>query len=173
MLKKILFVLLAGILFLVVVGFFLPTTYQVERTTVINAPPAAIHAYVNDLNRWDEWEPWREDDPSVTVKRDGKTVGIGASQSWTSASGDGRLTFTDSNQEQGIRYSMLFDNQWPAKAAIQYEPQAGGTAVTWSMAGGEDSPKVIGGYFALAMDGMIGPFFERGLEKLKARVEAQ
>lgn len=174
MLKKLLFVVLAAIVFLLVVGLFLPTTYYVERSVVINASPAQIHTYVNDLKRWEEWEPWGETDPSVKVVPGLTSVGVGASQSWESENGDGQLTFTASDPNKGVNYSVLFDGQFASRAAIKYvaAENSAGTKVTWSLAGGEDAPKVIGGYFALAMDGMLGPMYEKGLGKLKKAVES-
>ncbi len=175
MLKKILFVLLAAVVFLLVVGLFLPTTYHVERSIVVDAAPASIHPLVNNLERWDEWEPWTADDPTIAVTRGSVTTGVGASQSWTSKSGDGQLAFTDSDPKTGVVYSLLFDNQFKSVGKVYYEPLNTGdavtTQVTWSLTGGEDAPKVIGGYFALAMDGMVGPIYERGLAKLRDAVE--
>ena len=177
MIKKLLFLLLAAVVFLVVVGLFLPTTYHVERSIVIDAAPAEIHPLVNDLERWDEWEPWSADDPAVAVTRGSITTGVGASQSWTSKSGDGQLTFTDSKPKSGIVYTALFDGQFKTTGRVGYEmlsiDDSASTQVTWSLTGGEDAPKVIGGYFALAMDNMVGPFYESGLAKLKAAVETR
>ena len=172
MLKRLLFVIFAFFVFLVVVGLFLPTTYDVERSIVINAPPAAIHPYVNDLQRWSEWEPWSETGDSIQIVRGSVTRGVGASQSWTANSGDGQLTVTASDPGSGIRYTVLFDNQYSSRASVRYTPvTAGNTKVSWSLSGGEDAPRVIGGYFAALMDTMLGPKYEHGLDKLKAAVE--
>lgn len=175
MLKKILVVLLAAVLFLVVIGLFLPTTYHVERSIVIDASPATIHPLVNDLERWGEWDPWSDDDPTVVITRGSVTTGVGANQSWTSKSGNGQLTFIDSDPKRGVTYNVLFDGQFKSVSKVYYEilntGEASSTQVTWSLTGGEDAPKVIGGYFALAMDGMVGPFYERGLAKLRNAVE--
>jgi hypothetical protein len=42
--------------------------------------------------------------------------------------------------------------------------------VTWGIAGEMDMP-VVGGYMALFSDRMIGPMFEKGLNKLKTEAE--
>jgi len=54
-----------------------------------------------------------------------------------------------------------------------YEPQEEGkTLVTWRMKGDMNTP-VVGAYFALMMDSMVGPMFDRGLEKLENQVEGE
>ena len=47
----------------------------------------------------------------------------------------------------------------------------GETRVNWRMAG-DSGFDLVGCYFGLLMDSMVGPMFERGFERLKARVEA-
>jgi ribosome-associated toxin RatA of RatAB toxin-antitoxin module len=160
------------ILIVIIVGLFLPTNYSVNRSIIIDAKPAAIHEYVGDLKKWPEWEPWTEQDPTIIITYGEKTSGIGANQSWIGKDGDGQLTLTSSSPAKGIEYDLLFDNgKYECKSAVVYEPmEEGQTKVTWSMDGNMNKP-IIGGYFALIMDSMTGPMFERGLEKLKKQVE--
>ena len=170
-LKALAFITISLLLFFVVVGLFLPTHYEVSRSLVINAPAAAIHPLVNDLDRWDEWEPWSEDDSTIRVTPGPVRSGAGASQKWTSKGGDGMLTFIATDANTGVEYDVLFDNRFTSKATIRYEPAAQGTMVTWLLVGGDDAPAIIGGYFALLMDSMLGPKYELGLKKLKAAAE--
>ena len=154
------------------VGFLLPSSYTVERSVVIDAEPARVHALVDDLRRWPEWEPWRESDPSIVVTLGTATQGVGAHQSWTGSMGGGELTFTASSPERGVEYDMSFDEgKWRSVAAVRYEPEGGGTRVVWTMSG-DMGMNPLDRYFALLMDAMTGPMFERGLEKLKAAAES-
>ena len=107
-LKTLLSIVIVLIIVVVVVGLFLPTSYTVERSIVIDAPPAKIHRYVGDLNNWNSWEPWREGDPSLVITHGEKTKGVGASQSWVGDSGDGALTFTKDSPTEGIEYELVF-----------------------------------------------------------------
>ena len=173
MLRKILFTLGILILVFVVVGALLPRDYDVSRSIVVKADPARIHALVGDLKRWDEWTPWKENDPTVVTTFGAATTGAGASQSWTSESGPGRLTFTKSDPASGIAYDMVFidgERDMPAKGVIAYAPADGGTRIEWRMEGVMDMP-VIGGYFAALSDSMIGDMFQKGLDKLKVVAE--
>ena len=93
-LKTLLSTIIVIIVVVVVVGLFLPTSYTVERSIIINAHPSRIHEYVGNLENWNSWEPWREEDPTIVITHGEKTKGVGASQSWVGESGDGALTFT-------------------------------------------------------------------------------
>lgn len=173
-LKTIFSAIIILIVIVVVVGLFLPTSYTVERSVDIDATPVQIHKYVGDLNNWSTWEPWREGDPTIVVTHGEKTKGVGASQSWVGESGDGALTFTKDSPTEGIEYDLFFDDgAYVSQSAMTYDPLGDGeTKVTWTMSGDIGAP-VIGGYFALMMDSMIGDMFDKGLSNLKNTVEDQ
>jgi hypothetical protein len=173
MLKKLLTALGIFILVFVVVGALLPREYRVSRAVVVKADAAKVHALTNDLKRWDEWAPWKEGDPTIVTTFGATTMGVGASQSWTGKDGNGRLTLTKSDPATGIAYDMVFmdgDKEMPAKSWMSYTPVDGGTRVEWGMDGSMDMA-VVGGYFAMMADMMIGGMFQSGLDKLKARAE--
>ncbi len=157
----------------ILIGLILPTGYEVSRTTVINAEPEKIHLYVNDLNKWDTWEPWRDEDPSLVITIGDKTSGVGANQSWVGKDGNGSLTFTQSSPQKGIEYELQFnDGMYKCAAALQYDKKGENTEVLWTMTGDMSFP-VVGGYLALMMDSMAGPMFEQGLDKLKKVAEGE
>jgi hypothetical protein len=62
------------------VGLFLSTKYAVERSVIIDATHEKIHGYVGNLRKWDEWAPWKGEDPSIVVMLGEKASGVGASQ---------------------------------------------------------------------------------------------
>ncbi|MCB9898600.1 MAG: SRPBCC family protein [Planctomycetes bacterium] len=162
------------------VGFFTSTDYTLERSIVIQAPPEAVHAYVGDLNKWPEWTPWEEADPTVktTVVQ---ATGVGAHQTWTSQKeGGGELTFTKSDPKTGIAYDMDFvmdeNTKIPSTSSMTYKPAAnGGTEVTWTMQGSSKGfvGPVVDGWMKILMPMMVGGDFDKGLTKLKEKVEAQ
>ena len=173
---KILKVLAAVIVTLIVaiaaVGLILPSSYTVERSIVIDATPEEVHEYVGDLKKWDDWSPWKEEDPSIVVSLGEKTSGVGASQSWVGDSGTGALTITESSSTEGIKYDLLFDGgTYECTSSITYDRlQDGRTKVTWDMSG-DMGRFVTGGYFAVLMDSMVGGMFDKGLSNLKREVE--
>jgi hypothetical protein len=173
-LKTIFSIIIVLIVVVVVLGLFLPTSYTVERSIVINASPSQIHKYVGDLNNWNTWEPWREEDPTIVIMHGEKTKGVGASQSWVGECGDGALTFTKDSPTEGIAYDLVFDDgTYVSQSAMTYDPlEDEETKVTWTMSGDMGTP-VIGGYFAIIMDAMVGRTFDKGLSNLKSIVENQ
>lgn len=154
-----------------VVGLMLPAAYSVERTVSISAPPEKVHLMVGDLTQWQEWTPWLEADPTIETTFGETTSGVGASQTWEGESGSGELTFTSSDEQSGVAYDMAFDEgTYESVGTIRYTPSSEGTTVTWTMEG--EMNGVAARYMGLAMNSMVGPMFEQGLTKLKARVEA-
>jgi hypothetical protein len=174
MLKKILIAVAALIVIVVVVGLVLPKGYRLSHSVVIAAEPAKVHALVSDLKEWPKWEPFTETDKTIVTTIGPKSSGVGASQSWTGESGGGRFTFTKCDPKEGIAYDLVFvddGREMPAKSWMTYAPKSGGVEVTWGMEGTMDVP-VIGGYFAMLSNSMIGPMFDNGLAKLKKVAEA-
>ncbi|MBD1389577.1 SRPBCC family protein [Neiella sp. HB171785] len=157
---------------IMVTGLFLPNNYRIERFTIVDADQTTLHAYVQDLEQWQEWSPWIEADPTIKVTLGNITSGPGAFQSWQGESGDGELLFTQVNEQQGVSYDIWFNQKADkAQGAIAYEPlDAGQIKVIWTMEGEVTTP-IFGPYLALFMDGMVGPSFDLGLYKLKSLVE--
>ena len=173
-----LYIFLGLLAVLVITGLLIPSQYTIVRKHTIAAPPTAVHAFVGHLEKWPEWMPWEQEDPSVVTALGEKTTGVGAKQSWTSSkAGDGEVEFTECDESTGIAYDMTFimkNKRAPAKASIRYAPAGDGTEVTWSMAGDLASmmPPVMRGLMKPIMCGMIGKNFARGLLSLQEKVEA-
>lgn len=156
----------------VVVGLFLPQQYVITRSISIAQPPQAIWPYLGDLKNWRAWSPWKDGDPTIEITIGSQTTGVGASQTWTGDSGDGKLVFTNSVPDQEVAFDLEFQQgAEQAQAAITLLPTKDGTEVTWTMTGEVPVP-VIGGYFAqYLLPAMVAPMFELGLEKLKTAAE--
>jgi uncharacterized protein YxeA len=173
MLKKILIGLVVIIVILVVVGFLLPTEYEVSRYIMIDAKPSKIHDHVGDLRSWEEWQTWKDEDPSIEITFGKKTTGVGARQTWTGKEGEGELVFTSSDSKRGVGYDMSFQQgRYTSTGSIQYEEKGKSTRVTWTMSGDWPVP-VVGGYMVLLFTPMIGESFEKSLSNLKSRIESK
>jgi uncharacterized protein YndB with AHSA1/START domain len=150
--------------------FVLDGKYDISRQITIKAPPEAIHKQVGDLREWPNWLPFTKHDPSVKTTIDQPT-GVGAHQHWTSNDGNGKLTFTASDETKGIEYTMLFDEKWASQGFMTYARSGDETRVTWRMTGQNND--FLGKWMAFAMGHMVGPMFDEGLADLKAKVEAK
>jgi len=176
--KKFLIIIACLLLVLVVAvvvgGLILDKNYELSRSTIIDAKPADIHKFVGDLEKWGDWTPWKDHDETIVVTLEKQTTGVGAKQTWTSKDGKGELIFTKSDKKTGVEYDMKFfagEDQLPSKGALTYEAIGDKTRVTWSMKG-EMNIAIMGGWYALTMEPVVGPYFDEGLAKLKKMVEA-
>ena len=71
LLKKILLIILVLPILLIVISFFLPSQYRVERVTVINAPAEAIYPWLEQLKKWPDWTVWNTTyDPTLAAQMD-------------------------------------------------------------------------------------------------------
>ncbi|MEZ4270948.1 MAG: SRPBCC family protein [Myxococcota bacterium] len=153
-------------------GLMLPSAYRVERSIVVQADRAQIHQLVGDLDQWPQWTPWQETDPTVRTTVGDQSTGVGAHQSWVGKSGSGELTLTESSPQTGISYDMSFDGgAFQSTSSMRYEDAAEGVKVVWSL-NGDNGYNILGRYFARMMDDMVGPYFEKGLAKLKNQAES-
>lgn len=173
-LKKILLVIAGVIALLVVVGLFLPKSYHVERSAVINAPAEKIYPYISAFRRWPEWIAWTTNKyPDMAMKFGETDTGVGAGYSWAGkSSGNGAIKFTALEPGKSIGYHLDFENgQYLSTGTISLVPDGSAMKVTWTN-DGDLGASPIGRWFGLFMDGMMGPDFAEGLANLKVRAEA-
>ena len=174
MLKKILIGLSVAIVAFVIIVALQPSTYRIERSIAIAAPPAEIFPHVNDLRKAQVWSPWMKLDPSAKATFEGSPSGVGASNSWAGGPkvGEGRQTITESRANEHVRIKLEFKKPFEATSTAEFtlKPQGNQTLVTWGMFGENN---FISRAFCLFMnqDKMVGGEFEKGLAELKSLVE--
>ena len=175
MIKKILVGLVVIIAILVVVIMLQPATYQVERSTTINAPAAVVFAQVNDFHKWNGWSPWAKLDPAMKHTFEGAPAGTGAGYSWAGNKevGEGRMTIIDSHPSDLVKIKLEFLKPFAATSATDFTftPQGNQTLVKWKMVG-ENNFMAKAFHLVMNMDKMIGSDFEKGLAQMKAVAEA-
>src|SRR5688500_507938 len=110
MLKKILIGLGVVIVVFVIIVALRPSTYRIERSVAIAAPPAEIFPHVNDLRESQAWSPVMKLDPSAKTPFEGPAAGVGASNSWAGGPkvGEGRQTITESRPNEHVRIKLEF-----------------------------------------------------------------
>jgi hypothetical protein len=172
--KMILLGLAVFIVGFVIVVALQPSTFHVERSAVMNAPPEAVFAQVNDFHNWDAWSPWAKLDPDAKNSFEGTPEGEGAVFHWSGNSdvGEGRMTVTESRPYERIKIRLDFIKPFEDTSRVEFvfKPQGDQTAVTWTIDGEYD---FFSKAFCLFMDmnKMIGDKYEEGLASLKSIVE--
>ncbi len=175
MLKKIGIGLLIVIALIIVISLFLPEKVTVERSVVINAPIEVVYKQVNNFKNWPNWSPWHKKDPKMSIEYSGPESGKGAKYCWDGDPdlvGKGCLSIVEATPNESIKTLLEFEGMTPGNGSWKFEKVSDGVSVSWSMKSDLGQPFVIGKYFGLMMDGMIGPDFESGLSAMKEFTEA-
>jgi hypothetical protein len=168
--------ILLGAVLLVIYALNQPDDFRVARSQTITAPPEKIFPLLNDLHRFNEWNPFAKGDPNLEIAYSGPDSGRGATHSWdsTGRSGKGRLEITEVSAPS--RIAMQLDILKPVEGhnnvVFTLQPNGNATEVTWAMTG---KTPFIGKMMCLffSMDRMVGGEFEKGLADLKAIAEGR
>lgn len=172
-LKTIFYILIALVLILVLLGFVGPKTYDVSRTTTINAPTSVVFPYLKSLKKQNEWGPWAKQDTNMQVTYTGEDGTVGFTSEWEGPIlGKGKQTIS-SIQGSTVETELTFYMPWGESTPTGYmhaSDVTNGSEVTWGIRGENDFIGRIFGVFMNA-DKNMGPMFEEGLASLKALIE--
>lgn len=161
------------VVILVLVGFILPRNVEVSRTVAIAASPEEVFPYINSLKKFNEWSPWADYDPNTKYVFSGPESGKGMRVDWTSEEenvGSGSQEIIESIENELVRTSLDFGMQGTAEALFTLKPTDSGTEVTWGFTS-DMGMSPIGRYMGLMIDKWVGGDYERGLQRLKDKVE--
>lgn len=173
--KFLLAFMLLVILGLVAGSFFLPSTSEVERSVIIKQPPEKVFSIVNNISRFNEWSPWHDLDPDTKYEYSGPQQGVGAKMTWNSEDqnvGSGSQEIIESIANKKVVIAIDFGQQGTAISEVYTNPQEDMTKLTWKLISNAQG-SIIGKYFNLLLDSMVGPMYEKGLIKLKSICEEQ
>ena len=172
---------LVAIVAVLVIGFLVfvstrPATFTYTRTLTIAAPAAELFGQVNDLRKFQDWNPWAKVDPQCVITYAGPATGVGSGYEWKGNRqvGEGAMTITESRPPEYVCARMDFRKPFSAThtAEFTFTPEGGRTVVSWSMSGGNNfMGKIM--TTLVDCDKMVGGEFAKGLATLKARAEAK
>ena len=153
-----------------------PSTFSVQRSTTIKAPPEKIFAVVNDFHRWTDWSPWEKLDPQMKRTLGGAASGTGATYAWegNSKAGAGRMEIIESAppRKVGIQLDFIKPFEGHNLAVFTLTPEGDATKVDWVMTGPTPYISKLMQVF-VSLDTMIGRDFAEGLANLKSLAEKQ
>jgi len=173
-LKYIFFLVLIAIIGIATYVAVQPNSFEVSRERTISAPSSVLYDNVIDFKNWETWSSWVEKEPDLKFMFPEQTEGVGGSYSWEGKDGHGKMKTIAANPKTSIVQELQFGNLHPSKINWTFEPTPeNNTKITWKM----NSDKLPFLFKATAaftggFDNMIGPDFERGLEKLDSIVIA-
>ena len=168
-LKKLFLIVLAVFLILVVIGFLVPKTRQVERSILIDAPPSAVFAKVNGFRYFNDWSPFVATMPDAEYSYVGPDFGIGSKMSWSTPepkSEAGSQIIVASTPYERVDVELDLGPRGEAQVAYLLQPEDGGTRITWTF-DTDFGFNLVGRYFGLLLDRNLGPLYAQGLANLK------
>ncbi len=163
-----------------IVGLFIPNVVRVEREILINASPERVFSQVNSLEQFNQWSPWADLDPDTQYTYSDPGAGVGAVMTWDSDNGNvgtGRMEIQESRDNEWVKSRLEFGWGSPAEASFELSlvdgdtGGTGGTRVVWGFYTYLES--TIEKYFGLKLDNWIEQAYDKGLQRLKTRVEAE
>lgn len=169
--KKILAASAGFVLLLIVIGMFLPSRLQVERDILIDTHAATIFALLNDFRQVSKWSPVLESDPNAQIDISGPPRGVDASIYWNGhIIGRGRKTIIESVPYEKITTQFELGDQAPATATYTLSSEEEMTRVVW-LHESDYGFNLVGRYFGMVQNPVIGREQEEGLRRLKELAE--
>jgi len=166
-LKWLLGIIVALVVILLLGGMALPSSFTVQRSAIVNAPPDQVYELVADPKRWKDWGAWNRRDPAMQITYSGPPSGVGAAWEWKSKSeGDGKMTFTVAEPGKRVGFDLFFpDFGTTSHGELTFAPEGSATKVVWTM-NGDMGGNPMYRWMGLMMDGMVGKDFDAGLANL-------
>lgn len=173
---KILKILVGIIAILVIIffvgGLFLPKTYSVNRTAVINAPDSVIYKNIADFNEFYKWNPWAKMEPTAKTSVSGTAGQPEHLYNWEGKeTGTGYMKILSVEPNKMVDIELKFIKPFESLADTRFDivKEGDGNKVTWTMSG--ENVGTMNKWMGLMMDNMIGKDFESGLKFLKEKSE--
>jgi len=169
--RKIAYATAAGVALLIVIGLMLPSAPRVERQVQIQAPPATVFALVNDFRQINKWSPWVDTDPNALYTISGPPRGVGATLTWDGhTAGQGSQVIIESEPSFRVVSKLDLGSPGQTTGTFEFLQTEKGTLVIWSFES-DFGFNLVGRYFGLMLDGIVGPDYEKGLQNLKTMAE--
>lgn len=173
-LKIILFIIAVFILLVVILGFLGPKTYDVNRSTVIDAPRAMLYQEVAHLGGQDAWGPWKEQEPEMVTTIHGNDGEVGTYSHWEGPESSGEQKIVNLVENELVETELKFIRPMESEANGYFklaDAASGGTELTWGFSGENGFMNRAMSMVGMDMDKFVGPMFEKGLSNLKTLVE--
>lgn len=171
--KKFLYVIIALLLVYLVLAMFGPKEMKVERSVSIKKPVLLVKSKLGDFKFFhDEWSPYTEKDTAMKTNYKGNSGEIGHYYGWEGNKevGKGEMEITSISQDSLVM-RLTFEGMGDSKAYYLIKDNDSITNVTWGMVfdvGFFGRPIML----FMNMDKMLGADYEKGLAKLKSKLES-
>lgn len=153
---------------------FMPKEFKVTRFVVINAPINMVFEEVNNFNNMQHWSPWKDYDPDMMTKVEGKPGDTIYKYVWSSKMdkvGHGSLTRKQVEKDKTVSNDLLFaDYNMHSAVDWSFETMPEGIKAIWTNSGTLPFfTRIMGS----KLESLMAPDIEKGLQLLKIYCEAQ
>jgi uncharacterized membrane protein len=171
--KKFLYILLALIAIICVIGLIAPKDFTVEREVIINKPIDQVFAYLKQLKNQNSWSVWAKMDSNMVVNYRGTDGTVGFVSAWEGNSkvGKGEQEIKQITEMQRIDYELRFMKPMKVTNQSYITTESAGdnqTKVKWGFMGHSPFPMNI---MMLFMKGTLADQLQTGLNNLKEILE--
>lgn len=112
--------------------------YDIKTTHEINAPRQVVYDIVNEYKTWEEWGPWKKEEPTMVFNYADVTSGKGASYSWQ-AEVSGKMSTTNVVTYKHIDQAMTIQTPGGERKPEVYwdfeSTERLATKITWGIKG--------------------------------------
>ena len=132
------FFVLAVIITVGALSFFLPTSQKVERSVVINAPAAEIYNQLIKLENFNKFSVWSQQDSSAVYTLTGMDGKVGAATSWKGSpeiSGEGKIEIISLETNKSVKHKLHFTKPKKGTAVSTFvinQTNKDATNVSWT-----------------------------------------
>jgi Polyketide cyclase / dehydrase and lipid transport. len=174
-LRNIVIAIAAVLVLLLVIAFFLPSEFAVERSTVIAAPADSIYLRVVTPRTWARWTAWTaKADTTLAYTYAGPDSGLGAIMRFTAKQmGNGEMEIVEAVPGRVVGYVLrLTGTDMQVNGRVTLEPAEGGTKVTWRDSG-DLGGNILLRYLAPMLDRNLAAAYEENFTGLRRETAAE
>jgi uncharacterized protein YndB with AHSA1/START domain len=175
LLRNLVIAVAAVLVLLLVIAFFLPATFSVQRSAVVAAPVEQVYAKFATPRTWARWSAWTtRADPTLVYTYAGPDSGVGATMSFAAKHmGNGRLWIVEAVPAQAVSYELrMTGSDMEVHGHVTFAPAAGGTTVTWRDTG-TLGRNVLMRYLAPMLDRALAAAYAESFAGLEREAKGQ
>jgi hypothetical protein len=175
-LKRLFYWLVFLILCALVLGLFLPTQFNVERSVMVTQPRDTVFNYVKYLKNQEIYGVWWKADPKMKKEYTGTDGQPGFIAAWSSkiedvGAGQQKIISIQEGKRLDLELQFFEPFESTNKSFIATQQiETNTTRVSWGISGQMPYPSNLMGLF-IDMEEMLGQDLEKGLKNLKRVLE--
>lgn len=169
------FLYFVGILFAVflILGLIYPRNIEVEKSRSFDHSKDELKKELSDLEGFNDWSPWAENDSNVEYSYEGERGAIGSKMIWEGEGDMGKGSYTlERVREDSIilKLEFLEPHESTSENYFVLKEKEGDVEVTWGFDEALSWPTNAIPHL-MGVDDMLGEHFEKGLANLDAHLD--